>query len=811
MARVNTEAAFRRFWDAGFRDLVPVIPPGAPLSAATKIKPEARGKAPGRMNQQGLWSSFDWRAHVADSVDLVRWGQMGASVGLKCGWIAAADMDVSEAFYADIVDGVRRDALGDTPVRTGRAPKRLAVYRVVKPLTRRRLWFTTPEGGKHLIELLGEGQQFVAAGLHPGTGKPYEWDRMPKADELIEITPEQVEAFFTTVKDALEAFGCECSFEGTGHAATDRTGIQQDALKGDIDLITQAVAATPNNNDLFPGRTDYVRMACAIKAACADDSSRGLDIFLEWALRWEGNDRFAGNDWDDAVSDWERCKPPFEVGAEYVLRTARAAGWKGEAEHVFPAEEAPVDGDKPASDDPRPVKYSDSALADRFVADFGETVRYVDAWGRWLMWDGQRWRMDDTRKAWDLSRKVCNAASQEAERTIENAKDAQRVATKVASAQVVSNVLRLSMPARAIARTTDDWDADPWLLNSPGGIVDLRTGECLPHDPAKGCTKITAVAPGGDCPTWCSFLYDASGHDTELVDYLQRVVGYSLTGVTRDHALFFAHGPGGNGKGVFTNTLTAILGDYACVAGMETFVASNGDRHPTELARLRGARLVTAQETEEGRRWAESRIKALTGGDPITARFMRQDDFTFMPQFKLLIVGNHKPQMRNVDDAMRRRLQLIPFTFRPPKPDPDLPERLKAEWGGIMAWAVEGCLAWQRVGLKPPRVVLDATEEYFEAEDAFGRWLLERTSRDPNAFSLTRDLFADWRQWCTTTGEWAGTEKRFSEMLDTRGFVKARSRTGRMGFRGIEPLDDLHLAGASAERFFTAEAAKDAA
>jgi len=188
--------------------------------------------------------------------------------------------------------------------------------------------------------------------------------------------------------------------------------------------------------------------------------------------------------------------------------------------------------------------------------------------------------------------------------------------------------------------------------------------------------------------------------DAELVAYLQRVLGYALTGVTTEHALFFCYGTGANGKGVTINTAAGILKDYAQTASVETFTASHTDRHSTELAALRGARLVTVAETEEGRRWAESRIKTLTGGDSIRARFMRQDEFEFIPQLKLLISGNHKPGLRSVDEAIRRRFHLIPFTITLPSEerDPELAEKLKAEWPAILGWMVEGCLAWQREG-----------------------------------------------------------------------------------------------------------------
>ena len=197
--------------------------------------------------------------------------------------------------------------------------------------------------------------------------------------------------------------------------------------------------------------------------------------------------------------------------------------------------------------------------------------------------------------------------------------------------------------------------------------VELRTGTVRPPRREDYCTKSGAVAPGGDCPMWLKFLAVVTDGNEKLQQYLQRVAGYCLTGSTREHAMFFLHGTGANGKGVFISTLTGIWGDYAAVAPMETFIESHSDRHPTELAKLRGARLVVAQETEQNRRWAESKIKSLTGGDKITARFMRQDFFEYTPQFKLMIAGNHKPSLRGVDEAIRRRIHLVPFAVTIPE------------------------------------------------------------------------------------------------------------------------------------------------
>ena len=251
--------------------------------------------------------------------------------------------------------------------------------------------------------------------------------------------------------------------------------------------------------------------------------------------------------------------------------------------------------------------------------------------------------------------------------------------------------------------------------------------------------------------------------DTELIGFLQRVAGYALTGSTVEHALFFLYGTGANGKGVLLNTLTGIFGDYATIAAMETFTASNSERHPTDLAMLRGARLVSAQETEEGRRWAEAKIKSLTGGDPISARFMRMDFFTYVPQFKLLIAGNHKPGLQGVDEAIRRRLNLVPFavTIPPAERDLRLPEKLGAEWPAILRWAIDGCLEWRRRGLDQPQAVRAATDEYLADEDVFARWLGEFCQRTAWCHETTAELFASWRKYCEQTGEQAGTEKRF--------------------------------------------------
>jgi putative DNA primase/helicase len=323
-----------------------------------------------------------------------------------------------------------------------------------------------------------------------------------------------------------------------------------------------------------------------------------------------------------------------------------------------------------------------------------------------------------------------------------------------------------------------------------------------PHRPEDLITKITSVSPDWNCPIplWNAFLKRIMADDMELIAYLQRMCGYFLTGLTREHVLFFAYGTGANGKTTFIDTITYIMGDYAKTAPVETFTESHNDRHPTELAMLAGARLVVAAETQTGRRWDESKIKKLTGGDRVAARFMRQDFFEFTPQFKLFIYGNHKPGLRSADEAMRRRIHLIPFTVKIPEHERDksLPEKLKAEAPGILAWMMDGCSLWQKEGLNPPAAVRDATAEYLESEDSLGLWLNERIIEDTKAspwpWTSCEDLFSDWKFWAEKNNLQPGGGIKFTRDLKSReDFNGVYIKNARWGFKGIrfKTLEDI--------------------
>jgi putative DNA primase/helicase len=243
----------------------------------------------------------------------------------------------------------------------------------------------------------------------------------------------------------------------------------------------------------------------------------------------------------------------------------------------------------------------------------------------------------------------------------------------------------------------------------------------------------------------------------------------------------------GNGKSVFLNTIGGLLGDYHTAAAMETFTESHQDRHPTDLAMLRGARLVTCAETSEGRAWAETRIKQMTGGDPISARFMRRDFFTYQPTFQLLIVGNHKPRLHNINDALRRRLAIIPFVHAPSNPDRALGDKLRAEWPGILRWMIDGCLIWQAEGIKLPDIVMETTKEYFLEQDLLGQWIeewLEKTSPAESKMLGTK-LYESFVYFAQQAGEHRpGDIKWFHEQMEQHGFVRTKSHGERV-YRGV--------------------------
>lgn len=439
----------------------------------------------------------------------------------------------------------------------------------------------------------------------------------------------------------------------------------------------------------------------------------------------------------------------------------------------------------------QPPAYSEDAMAQALVDQHGTDLRYVSEWSRWMIWDSTRWARDSTLKVWNIARVVARDHAAELATWLEAQGKEPTAAKAIATSKVIVSLERIARSDPRVSMPVDVWDADPMALNTPRGIVDLAAGTMRPNHKDALCSRVTGTAPpeapSADCPLWKKFLGEVFNGDTELIAFLQRALGYAISGDTREHCLFFLYGTGRNGKGVLMRTVSRILGDYARTLPMEALTESKVDRHPTDIAGMRGARLVMATETEEGRRWAESKLKSLTGGDRLTARFMRGDYFEFDPVFKLFIQGNHKPRLRNLDTAIRARIKLIPFNVSfQGREDQQLETKLEAEWPAILAWMIEGCIAWQEDGLRDPQAVQDATEEYFAGEDAIGRWIDECC--DVKAFVQARstDLWRSWHAWATENNEYQGTQRKLLDSLEARGYERVRTERMR-GFRGIAP------------------------
>ena len=438
------------------------------------------------------------------------------------------------------------------------------------------------------------------------------------------------------------------------------------------------------------------------------------------------------------------------------------------------ARQRPADERRIRVNNELPAELTDAGNAQRFVRDHGADVRYVTEWG-YMEWDGTRWRRDDLavrQRMLDAARDIHVEAASVAD--AESQKAIAAWARKSQHAQRIGGGLWCAQPA--LAARTDDFDNQPWLFPCASGTVDLRTGTLRAHRREDMLTRISGIeyAPDAVCPLWDAFLQRVMP-DPDVRAFLARLAGYSLTGRTDEQVLAFLHGGGRNGKTVFIETVAALAGDFHQATRIETLTVSRSGI-PNDVAALAGARLVTVSETPEGARLNEPLVKDLTGGDTISARFLNKEFFQFRPQFKIWIRGNHKPQIRGTDDGIWRRVLLIPFNVQIPEAEIDvaLQDKLRAELPGILRWCVEGCLEWQRSGLKPPAAVIAATSEYRQTMDTLAEFFDEKCVVHTGALAKAADLYAEYRRWSEAAGHPAVSQTRFGTSLGERGFRREK-------------------------------------
>lgn len=766
-----------KLFESGYTDLISVIPPKATLSPNSKMAASSLGKAPGVRYSNGTWGGYNWRKSVATLKDVQQWVQDGANVGLRAGRFPGLDIDSLNEHIVTKVWDMALEILGPAPARVGRAPKTLMMYRTDEPFARMRI---TLEGEKetHLIEMLGDGQQYLVHGTHPDTLRPYQWlQEPPPADQLTPVTAEKVNTLFLAIKAHYEGLGFTVRREGNGQKQERASVGDQSSLHApSIDELRLAVAAIPNNA-AFKDRDAWIKMGYAIRAACGDNLEEGLEVFLEWSERWTDG----VNDPEDVRANWNRMSGKFSVGWPWIAEKARGFGYN-DAQNDFTADPnaIPTAVVQAATPAPGPMRLSDMWLADEVLDAIGDRLRYVAVRGAWYVWDGSYWVPDATEHARAAVAEAMRAISIRETAGAQGAA-AVRDAKIMESANTLGRVLSLVRADRGIAVKVDALDANPWALNTPGGVVNLKDGTVNPGLPEQLHTKVTKVAPQpGLAPNWTRFLTETTGGDGDLMMYLQRLAGYCLTGLTNEQVLVFIWGTGGNGKSVFLNTLSEILGDYATVAAINVFNATESDKHTTDIADMMGARLVTSSETQFGRRWDEQKLKSLSGGESIKARFMRQDNFVFRPNFKLVFSGNHEPRISVLDEAMRRRIHIVPFTRKPPVRDLQFQDKLRAEYPVILQWMVNGCIAWQQQGLQPPESVLKQTSAFFEGEDTLTQWIADRCDVGSDKSERLVRLYESWKEWCGENGEkYTGRAQDLLKRLRTHAITFTKDTVDR--------------------------------
>jgi putative DNA primase/helicase len=498
-----------------------------------------------------------------------------------------------------------------------------------------------------------------------------------------------------------------------------------------------------------------------------DDGTRDIDLF-----RYASRLRAEGLEYDNAqeliLIAANNCRPP--PSAAQAIKCLNSA-WKYEVD----------------------FHLTELGNAKRLVSKFGSSLRYVVEFKQWIVWKGDRWMFDETGEIHRLAKKVTLGIYEETANTTSD--DRRRALAKFAnkseSQRALDALINLARTEEGIPLRVSELDKDPYLLGVNNGVINLRAGSLRTNTQSEYITKLAPVTfnPDASCPKWIRFLDQAMDGNKDMIEYLQRIVGYSLSGVTTEQQLFFLYGFGANGKSVFVNTIQDLLGDYAMQTPVSTLMTKNKGSVNNDVARLRGARFVATTETEEHSKFNESEVKLLTGGDMITARFLNKEFFEFRPEFKLWISGNHKP-VPGDGHGIWRRLILIPFdvVVKEKNIDRNLPNKLREELPGILNWAIKGCLKWQEDGLKTPDKILNAIKEYKSEMDTIQNWMDDCWKEEslPNAQIKASNLYLSYKKWVEVNGEFFTLSQRMlGTKLKERGFEKKR-KSSALFYIGIE-------------------------
>ncbi|MCI0621591.1 MAG: phage/plasmid primase, P4 family [Acidobacteria bacterium] len=595
-----------------------------------------------------------------------------------------------------------------------------------------------------IVEIRSTGAQTIFPGsCHEATGEPIEWFNH---HTLAQITGEDLSGRVSR----LAAAALLASAWPTTHGCRDALAM---ALAGgllraewppeEVERFMEAVCKSANDEE-WPARVKQVRQT--------------LQKLNQ----------------SQKVTGWQRLSELLEDGEE---RIKRVKAWLG-IRHSTP----------PLAESTEHLNLTDYGNAERLVHQYGERLRYVHAWKKWLVWDNIRWVADQDAEVMRLAKETVRQIYAEAS-NCQRLLDREAIAKHAVKSEAegrLSAIICLAESERAIAIVPDLLDTHSMLLNCRNGTLDLATGQLSQHRKEDLITKAVSVSydPKALCPTWERLLDEIMAGNGALIDFLQRALGYTLTGSIEEQCLFVFYGDGANGKSTVLETKRALLGPYAGNLPIEALLVTEKKSYSgqpnNDIAALKGTRFVTATECNEGQDLNVALIKQLTGGEPITARFLYGEFFTYRPEFKLFMATNHKPIIRGTDYGAWRRIYLVPFNVTIPaeRQDKHLPEKLKTELPGILAWSVRGCQEWRRHGLCPPDEVVAATKNYRSEMDIVGRFVSERCILQATLETPASNLFRAFQAWCAETGERVITQQMFGRQLSKRGLQSRPTRSG---------------------------------
>lgn len=558
----------------------------------------------------------------------------------------------------------------------------------------------------------------------------------------------------------------------TSGAGTPGVGSRRASGEPPVELTGQALIVWQGEDPKLKegGEVDRSTSLVKIGRVLYDAGANGPVILDALAERDEALGWRKYTERGDAGEQYEKIQDMLELEGRNGTARASASG------STKTAKSAPVALPGSSEKSTQGYNLTDLGNSERFIGDHGKDVRYCHPWGKWLLWTGTRWALDENGQVHQLAKRTVRRIYEEAAKA-ENDERRKELAKHAAKSEAEARIQSMLGLAKSdVPISPRELDADPWLLGVPNGTIDLRTGELRYHRREDLITKLSPVEydPEARAETWEVFLERVLPSE-KLRQFVQRLSGYVLTGDVSEQILPFLHGAGANGKTTFLNAILEVAGDYGQQAPPDLLLAKRGS-HPTELADLFGARLVAAVEIEDGRKMAEGLVKQLTGGDRIKARRMREDFWEFAPTHKVFLGANHKPEVRGTDHAIWRRIKLIPFDVTIPKSeqDPKLSEKLTSELPGILAWAVRGCLEWQREGLGEPEEVTAATQGYRAEMDVLAAFIDECCVVRPDATAASKALYETYTTWSDENGERAEKQRSFGARLTERGFERGR-------------------------------------